>query len=178
MKARELEKRRCYKERVQEVERGTFVSLVFNTLGGVAPAAAVVYKRLASLIAEKKKQPYHLAINLIRCQLSFALIRSAIRCLRGYRSSPGLPRSPCMIEDIQLVSAESHIDIMHVWLYVCWQLYGICLLVLCIIFSCIINMINHMYSFRPKNMYRKKNQIWKPKCTQCHMYKCNICISS
>ena len=58
------------------------------------------------LIAEEKKQLYHLAINLICCQLSFALIRLAIRCLRGYRSSPGLPRSPCMIEDSQLVSAE------------------------------------------------------------------------
>ena len=72
---------------------------------------SVVYKRLASLIADKKKQPYHLAINLIRCQLSFALIRSDIRCLRGYHSSPGLPRSPFTIEDIQLVSAESQIDI-------------------------------------------------------------------
>ena len=86
----------------------------FHHIRGVDPAAAVVYKRLASLIAEEKKQPYHLAINLIRCQLSFALIRSAIRCLRGYRSSQELPRSPCMIEDIQLVSAESHIVIMHV----------------------------------------------------------------
>ena len=93
-RSRELEKRRCYEERVREVERETFAPLVFTTSGGVAPAAAVVYKKLASLIAEKKKQPYHLVINLIRCQLSFALIRSAIRCLRGYRSSPGLTRSP------------------------------------------------------------------------------------
>ena len=73
-----LQIQRDREERVQEVERGTFAPLVFTTSGGVAPAAAVVYKRLASLIAEKKKQPYHLAINLIRCQLSFALIRSAI----------------------------------------------------------------------------------------------------
>ena len=57
-RSRELEKRRCYEERVREVERGTFAPLAFTTSGGAAPAAAAVYKRLSSLIAEKKKQPY------------------------------------------------------------------------------------------------------------------------
>lgn len=110
-KSREQEKRRCYEERIREVERGTFAPLVFTTAGGMAPVATVVYKRLASMIAERKKQPYHLTINLIRCQISFALIRSAVRCLRGFRSSRGNPGSCGTIEDFQLANAESQIDI-------------------------------------------------------------------
>ena len=55
-RSREQEKRRNYDERVREVERGTFSPLVFSTSGGVAPAASVVYKRLASLIADKRDQ--------------------------------------------------------------------------------------------------------------------------
>ena len=41
-RSRELEKRRCYEERIREVERGTFAPLVFTTSVGVAPATAVV----------------------------------------------------------------------------------------------------------------------------------------
>jgi hypothetical protein len=32
-------------------------------------------------------KPYRKTINWLRCQLSFSLLRSAIMCLRGYRSS-------------------------------------------------------------------------------------------
>ena len=77
-RAKELEKRRAYDERIWEVERSTFAPLVFTTSGGMPPAATVVYKRLAALIAERKKLPYHTVINLIRCQISFALICSSI----------------------------------------------------------------------------------------------------
>ena len=108
-RAKELEKRRAYDERIREVERSTFAPLVFTTSGGMAPAATVVYKRLAALIAERKKLPYHTVINLIRCQISFALIRSSIRCLRGHRSSHGHPRSHHFIDDIQLACAEAKI---------------------------------------------------------------------
>ena len=111
-RSKEQEKRRCYDERVREVEKGTFTPLVFSTSGGMAPAAAVTYKRLACQIAEKKNQSYSLTINLIRCQISFALIRSAIRCLRGYRSSRGCPRLANSIDDMKVATAEGRLDLL------------------------------------------------------------------
>ena len=83
----ELEKRRAYDERIREVEHGSFSPLVFSTAGGMGATANVVYKRIASLIAEKHGKTYSKTINWLRCRLSFSLLRSAIMCLRGSRSS-------------------------------------------------------------------------------------------
>jgi len=82
----ELEKRRAYDERIRQIEHGSFSPLVFSTSGSMGPTATVVYKRLASMIAEKNK-PYSKTIHWLRCRLSFSLLRSAIMCLRGSRSS-------------------------------------------------------------------------------------------
>ena len=49
----ELEKKRVYKERVREVEHGTFSPLVFTTAGGLGPTAAAVYTRGSPLILLK-----------------------------------------------------------------------------------------------------------------------------
>lgn len=49
----EQEKKRAYEERVQEVEHSSFIPLVFSTSGGMGPITTVVYRRLASLIAER-----------------------------------------------------------------------------------------------------------------------------
>ena len=71
----ELEKKRVYEERVREVEHGTFSPLVFTTAGGLGPTATVVYKRLASRIAEKHDRAYGKTLHLIRCRLNFSLLR-------------------------------------------------------------------------------------------------------
>ena len=70
----ELEKRRAYDERIREVEHGSFSPLVFSTAGGMGPTANVVYKRIASLIAEKHGKPYSKTINRMRCRLSYSLL--------------------------------------------------------------------------------------------------------
>ena len=44
----------------------------------MGPIATVVYKRIATLIAEKRDQPYSRTLFWIRCKLSFSLLRSAI----------------------------------------------------------------------------------------------------
>ena len=51
----EGEKCCAYEQCIQEVEHG---SLVFSTSGGMRRAATVAYKRLATLIAAKREQPY------------------------------------------------------------------------------------------------------------------------
>ena len=79
----EMEKKRNYEERVREVEHGSFSPLVFTTAGGMGATATVVYKRLASRIAEKHNKPYGKTLHWLRCRLNFSLLRSAIMCLRG-----------------------------------------------------------------------------------------------
>ena len=74
------------RERVMEIEQGTFTPLVFTTTGGMADECVKYHSRLAELIANKKGESYSSAISWIRAKVSFAIVRSAILCLRGSRS--------------------------------------------------------------------------------------------
>ena len=60
--------------------------LVFTTTGGMADECVKSHNRIAELIANKKGESYSSAISWIRAKVSFAIIRSAIQCLRGSRS--------------------------------------------------------------------------------------------
>ena len=51
-------KKRAYKKRVQEIEHGSFTTLVLSLTGGLGNAASVSYKRLASLISAKRDALY------------------------------------------------------------------------------------------------------------------------
>ena len=51
-------KKRHYEKRIREVEHSSFTPLVFSTTGSLGPAAGSFYKRLASMLADKWKQPY------------------------------------------------------------------------------------------------------------------------
>ena len=63
----------------------------FSAAGGMGETAKVVYKRIASLL---------------RCRLSFSLLRSAVMCLHGSRSSLHHPISSSCGE-IDLAIAEA-----------------------------------------------------------------------
>ena len=65
----ETQKRRCYEQRVREIEHGSFTPLVFSATGGIAPGATIMYKRLASLLADKRQQEYSKIISWIRCAI-------------------------------------------------------------------------------------------------------------
>jgi hypothetical protein len=92
------EKKRAYDQRIREVEHGCFSPLVFSVSGGMGPAANVVYKKLASMIAAKHSQSYSQTINWLRCRLSFSLLRSSIMCIRGSHSSANHPANPLLSE--------------------------------------------------------------------------------
>ena len=96
----EKEKRRAYDQRIREIERGSFAPLVFSATGGMGPAAQIVYKRMASMISEKSSQSYSTTMGWIRCRLSFSLLRSAIMCIRGSRSSYHHPIYPSVPIDV------------------------------------------------------------------------------
>ena len=85
----ELEKKRQYEQRVREVEHASFTPLVLSATGGTANEATTFYKRLASCLATKWDQPYAPTMSWLRCRRVFSLLRSAIQCIRGARSSLG-----------------------------------------------------------------------------------------
>ena len=101
----ERAKKRAYEQRVRNVEQATFTPLVFSATGGMAIEATSFYKRLASRLAEKWDQPYSSTMAWLRCRLSFSLLRSAIMCLRGARSSNGHPIK--LAPSVELVVSES-----------------------------------------------------------------------
>ena len=85
----EKEKQQSYEQCIREVQHGSFTPLVFSASGGMGELAATAYKRHASLLSFKHGQPYSIVMTWLRCHLSFSLLRSAVRCLRGARSSIG-----------------------------------------------------------------------------------------
>ena len=79
-------RKRQYAERVMEIKQGTFTPLVFTTTGGMADEYVKYHSRLAELIANKKGETYSSAVSWIKAKVSFAIVRSAIPCLKGSRS--------------------------------------------------------------------------------------------
>ena len=77
----EQEKRRKYEERAREVEHASFVPVVLSASGGYGKHANALFTRIASLLAEKSKEPYAQIISLLRCRLGFALVRCGAMCL-------------------------------------------------------------------------------------------------
>ena len=77
--------------------------------GGLGPTATVVCKRLASLLAEKKGSPYSLTMTWLRTKLAFALLRSAVMCLRGSRSVCGRSMSDSAPD---VVVAEARLSVV------------------------------------------------------------------
>ena len=79
----ETQKRLHYGRRVLDVERGCFTPLVFTTGGGMAQEATACLKRLASLLSERRNEPYCTVMGWLRCAISFCLLRSSLACIRG-----------------------------------------------------------------------------------------------
>ena len=83
--AYEKEKKRAYNERVVQMEKGTFTPIMMSTSGGVGNKAERRHKRIASLIAKKRRESYAGVLNYIRTRLRFCLLKSVIIAIRGFR---------------------------------------------------------------------------------------------
>uniref|UniRef100_A0A1X7SJN9 Uncharacterized protein n=2 Tax=Amphimedon queenslandica TaxID=400682 RepID=A0A1X7SJN9_AMPQE len=110
-KRNEEDKKRKYDERVREVEHGCFAPLVFSAAGGFAPIAGAFIKRLALLHAERLGKQYNTLLYFLRCEISFSLIKSTIRCLRGSRSSYSSPPSQPCLEDMSRIISDARLSI-------------------------------------------------------------------
>ena len=78
-------KKRSYRERVLNVEHGSLTPIVFSTAGGASPEANKHHKRIAQLIALKRKEEYSHVMEYIRTRLRFNLLRSILIAIRGER---------------------------------------------------------------------------------------------
>ena len=76
----EQEKRRLYEARVREVEHASFIPVVYATSGGAGRSANAVVKRIASLMAEKKLQPYSQVMAWLRSKISISLSSEPLSC--------------------------------------------------------------------------------------------------
>ena len=86
-KKHEVEKKRTYGQRILEIKHGVFTPLVLTTAGGMRREAQTFYKRLADLLSQKREMAYSSLMGWLRCKTSFAILRSAVMCIRGSRSS-------------------------------------------------------------------------------------------
>ena len=100
----EQAKRNQYEERIREVEHASFTPLVFTTSGGASPLTSTFLKHLASKLAEKRDVAYSTTIGWLRARLSFSLLRSAVMCIRGSRSTVGHARHDSM-PDVAVVES-------------------------------------------------------------------------
>ena len=104
----ELEKKRAYQQRVQDVERSSFTSLILSVTGGMGTEATTFYKRLASITTVTTNSK---TLCWLRCRFSFSLICSSIQAIRGARSSQGQAAlSPIAVN---LITTEAHISPPH-----------------------------------------------------------------
>ncbi len=84
----ENEKCRQYGQRVLQVEKASFIPLIYSTNGGMAKRATAFHKKLASAIAEKKSERYSDVLNCMRTKLSFTMLKSVLISVRGNKGRP------------------------------------------------------------------------------------------
>ena len=96
-----------YQAQICEVEHSTFTPLVFSATGGMSDEAFAFYKHLASLLSDKWTEQYCAAMGWLRFCLSFSLLRSAIRCVRGSRSSTESFTQPVLMTSVELIQVET-----------------------------------------------------------------------
>ena len=82
----EKEKKKCYNERILQVEHGSFTPLVMSATGGMGRECKKFYSRLSEIVAEKRGQRYSTVAPWIRRKICFSLVNSIGLCLRGSRT--------------------------------------------------------------------------------------------
>ena len=87
MKLASKKKKREYSSRILNVGQGTFAPLVFSATRGTGRECLMFFKKLSQLFSIKRKEKLSVITHGIRCNISFALLRSCLLCIRGSRDS-------------------------------------------------------------------------------------------
>ena len=85
LKTAEKEKITKYNDRVLQIEKGSFVPLVFATNGAMGRQCENFHKQVAKLISEKRGESYSSVMTHIRTRLRIALLKCVLIAIRGYR---------------------------------------------------------------------------------------------
>ena len=83
----EKEKKQEYNKRIINIEHGAFTSLVFSVSDVLGKESSMFHKHITEKTAQKFNESYEKVITVIRCKLSFTILRSALLCIRGSRSN-------------------------------------------------------------------------------------------
>ena len=102
----ERAKKNEYNERIIRIEHGSFTPIVMSAYGGVGYETNRFLANLIDKVSEKRDMHRSIVANYIRTKLSFHLVRSQIRCLRGARK---IYRPNINVEELEVVQAESGI---------------------------------------------------------------------
>ena len=101
LKKHKKEKKRAYKSRIINVEHGAFTLLVFFLTWGENPEGSMFHKQIAQKISAKTEVNYDWVLSLIRCKLSFLILRSVLLFARGSRS---VSNDHIHLDDVSLTS--------------------------------------------------------------------------
>ena len=82
----EREKKRHYNHRIMNIEHGTFTPLVFSVTGVMGKECSMFHKHMAEKISKKTEEKYSDIINVLKCKLSFLILRASLLCIRGSRT--------------------------------------------------------------------------------------------
>ena len=103
----EKNKKTKYNDRVLQVEKASFSPLIFTTSGGMGPECLKVNKKIAERMAEKRKEQYSKVMNHVRTRLRFALLKSVLVAVRGYRGTERGGEIDISEIDFNLIPEES-----------------------------------------------------------------------
>ena len=89
------------------MEKATFTPLVFLTSGGMSQECKRFNNRLAELIAVKRGERYCDVVRHIRTRLRFAMLRTTLIALRGYRGRKSKYELPLSEVSYNLIPCSS-----------------------------------------------------------------------
>ena len=88
----EAEKKTRYASRVINTECASFIPLVFTTAATTAPECNRFHKRLAEIIANKRKERYSSVLSYIWTTISFPMLKSILVSIHGVREKFGVKK--------------------------------------------------------------------------------------
>ena len=69
------------------VEKASFTQAVFLTTGGMSKECKQFVNQIIDLIARKRKEKYCDVVKHVRTRIRFAMLRTTLIALRGYRET-------------------------------------------------------------------------------------------
>ena len=83
------------------VEHETFTPLILSLTEGEGPETSTFHKHIAQKYCEKNEEKYEKVLSLIRCKLSFLILRSVLICARG---SLSVSNNNIVLDDVSLTT--------------------------------------------------------------------------